>query len=114
MRFLKKLGLNADLAKNGREAVEKFKAGNYDLIFMDVQMPEMDGYTATSEIRKIERDNGDDKGVHIVAMTAHAMNGAKDLCLRSGMDDYISKPISLPKLSELISEFLGVSGRKVG
>jgi len=114
INFLEKLGFKADLAQNGKEAVAAFKSGNYDLIFMDVQMPEMDGYTATSEIRRIEREEGIEKGIHIIAMTAHAMKGAKDFCLKAGMDDYISKPISMLKLSELISDFLGVQIRMAG
>lgn len=114
VRFLEKLGFKSDIANNGKEAVELFKNGNYDLVFMDVQMPKMDGYEATSEIRKFERENGRENGVHIVAMTAHAMKGAKDVCLKSGMDDYISKPISLARLSELISDRIGVEGRIAG
>jgi len=90
--LLTKMGHDVTLALNGREAVEKSAAEPFDLIFMDVQMPEMDGFEATREIRSREHHSG--THVPIVAMTAHAMNSDQERCLSAGMDDYVTKPFS--------------------
>jgi len=90
-RILEKSGYQVDVVSNGQEAVEAVKNSTYDLVFMDVQMPEMDGLKATKVIREIEKESG--KHVPIIAMTAHAMKGDKERCLEAGMDDYIPKPI---------------------
>ncbi len=91
-RHLEKAGFCVDLASNGLEAIELFKKNRYNLILMDIQMPEMDGYTATEKIRHIERINNLSP-TPIIAMTAHALKSDKEKCLSCGMDDYISKPI---------------------
>jgi two-component system sensor histidine kinase/response regulator len=78
-------------AATGREAIEAFSDGSFDLILMDVQMPEMDGFEATRQIRELEKITG--SHMRIVAMTAHAMAGDRERCLAAGMDDYISKPL---------------------
>lgn len=96
--LLSKLGYSADLAVNGLEAVEKVKRKQYDLVFMDVSMPEMDGFQATREIRKFSG-----KQPLIVAMTANAMSEDRELCLQSGMDDYLSKPIKVELLKEVLT-----------
>jgi PAS domain S-box-containing protein len=88
---LEKFGCRVDVAVNGREALERVQEGSYDLVFMDCQMPEMDGYEAT---RRIRRMPGAGARVPIVAMTAHAMEGDREKCLEAGMDDYTPKPIS--------------------
>ena len=90
LAILQKAGYPVELARNGAEAVQAFKFRRYNLIFMDVQMPEMDGLEATRLIRKYE---GMDSHTPVVAMTAHAMKGDKERCLEAGMDDYLSKPL---------------------
>jgi CheY-like chemotaxis protein len=102
-RMLEKMGLRADVACNGREAVEMFKVSPYQVIFMDCQMPEMDGYAATKEIRRLE---GPVRHAAIVAMTAEAMTGARETCLTAGMDDYISKPVGPEDLSEALLKWI--------
>jgi len=99
--MLEKLGHTVVVAGNGREAIEKINTQAFDIVFMDVQMPEMDGMTATAEIRKSEQSTG--KHVPIVAMTAHAMKGDKEKCLQAGMDDYVSKPIRRQELTDVIA-----------
>jgi signal transduction histidine kinase/DNA-binding response OmpR family regulator len=89
--MLNRLGLRPDFAANGNEALEMFTMVPYDLIFMDCQMPQMDGYEAARQIRKRE---GSGRRVVIIAMTADAMAGARENCLAAGMDDYIAKPVS--------------------
>jgi CheY-like chemotaxis protein len=92
---LSKMGYNPDTASNGHDALELISVKNYDLVLMDVQMPEMDGMEATRIIRSSER-----KQPTIIAMTANAMEKDRQLCLESGMDDFLSKPI---KLEDMIS-----------
>ena len=104
LRLLEKAGLKADLAKNGREAVEAVHKVNYDLILMDCQMPEMDGFEATAAIRKLEEATR--KHTPIVALTANAMTGDRERCLDCGMDDYVSKPFDVKALQRLITEWL--------
>ena len=89
--------LKIDVAENGREGVKKIALGNYDLVLMDIEMPEMNGYDATKYIREELKSN-----VPIIAMTAHAMSGEKEKCLQLGMNDYISKPINTELLFEKI------------
>jgi two-component system, sensor histidine kinase and response regulator len=101
-RILEKLGHQVQVANNGKEALERAKAGEFDLIVMDVQMPEMDGLEATAAIRAAEAGTG--KHVRIVAMTAHAMKGDRERCLNAGMDGYLSKPIRIDELKQAISE----------
>jgi signal transduction histidine kinase/CheY-like chemotaxis protein len=97
--FLDRLGIRADVARNGKEAIEMYQMLRHDLIFMDGQMPEMDGYEATREIRRRE---GAGRRVAIVAMTADAMEGSREACLAAGMDDYIAKPIRVDDLVEAL------------
>lgn len=106
IRMLAKLGLDADIAENGAMALELEKTNFYDLILMDVQMPVMDGLEATSRIRmEVESD----RQPIIVAMTANAMQGDREKCIASGMDDYISKPFKLTELSHKLTKYLQIS-----
>jgi two-component system, sensor histidine kinase and response regulator len=101
--LLERLGYRVDLAANGKEALHSWEQGRYDAILMDCQMPEMDGYQATREIRK--RENGE-RRIPIVAVTAHAMTGAEEECLASGMDAYQSKPLDRDKLAKCLATLL--------
>jgi CheY-like chemotaxis protein/HPt (histidine-containing phosphotransfer) domain-containing protein len=102
--ILAKLGYSADAVANGKEALEALKTVSYDLVFMDCQMPEMDGYEATRRIRNSEFGVQD---LPIVAMTAYAMKGDREQCLEAGMNDYISKPISPAAVAEAIERWVG-------
>ena len=102
-RLLQKVGLDVDVVGNGREAVEAWDKTSYDLILMDCQMPDMDGFEATEWIRERE-DNG--VRVPICALTAHAMEADREKCLSAGMDHYLSKPIDLKKLTEAVDQLV--------
>nr|MBF0221389.1 response regulator [Desulfobulbaceae bacterium] len=104
--LLQKFGVEADVVNNGLEAVEALRGTEYDLIFMDCQMPVMDGYAATAEIRKLL---GEKSVTPIVAMTANALVGDREKCLDAGMDDYISKPLSVSAISYIMSKWLSCS-----
>lgn len=106
--ILKKLSLSADVAENGKEAVAKVKEGDYDLIFMDCQMPIMNGYDATDLIRQYEKETNRSH-VPIVAMTANAMPGDKEKCFVAGMDDYLSKPIDKTLFKETLFKWLNIN-----
>ncbi len=95
-------GYQVTVAANGREAVAQWEAGSFDLILMDVQMPELDGLAATETIRQQERQSG--RRVPIVAMTAYAMKGDRERCLAAGMDAYVSKPVRKQELLRVIAE----------
>jgi CheY-like chemotaxis protein len=107
--LLQKLGYQADIVAHGLAALEAFKAVPYDIIFMDCQMPQMDGYDATRTIRMQERSS--DQGSHakppvcIVALTANAMQGDREKCLAAGMDDYLTKPILLQELRAILERW---------
>jgi CheY-like chemotaxis protein/HPt (histidine-containing phosphotransfer) domain-containing protein len=100
MGLLKKIGYQGDAVANGKEVLSALEKVPYDLILMDVQMPEMDGFEATAVIRRKERENG--RHIPIIAMTAHAMKGDRERCLEAGMDDYLTKPIQPKELIEVI------------
>ncbi|MBF0183813.1 MAG: response regulator [Magnetococcales bacterium] len=91
--MLRRLGVQADVAENGVEALEKLRAKEYDLVFMDCQMPQMDGYAASHAWRLHEARFSDRRRVPIIALTAFAMQGDRERCLQAGMDDYMTKPV---------------------
>jgi PAS domain S-box-containing protein len=103
-RLLEKRGHNVKIAANGREALGALEQGTYDLVLMDLQMPEMDGFEATDELRKREKLSG----LHtpVIALTAHAMKGDRERCLTAGMDGYLSKPIRAKELDDVVEVYI--------
>jgi len=101
--ILEKAGHSIVIAGTGRKAVELWEEQPFDLILMDVQMPDMDGFEATGAIREKEKQGGGH--IPIIAMTAHAMTGDRERCLGAGMDDYLTKPIHAPALLDLITQY---------
>lgn len=97
-KLLRKRGHQVQVAQNGREAFEMYQKQNFDIVLMDVQMPEMDGFEATAAIRNWEVKTA--KRTPILALTAHAMAGDREICLERGMDGYITKPIQSDQLEE--------------
>jgi two-component system, sensor histidine kinase and response regulator len=102
-KLLEKLGFAFDIANHGGEAVRAVKGKEYDAILMDCQMPEMDGYEATAEIRRLE---GTARHTPIIAMTAAAMEGDRERCLDAGMDDYITKPVRLESVAGVLQRWV--------
>jgi signal transduction histidine kinase/DNA-binding response OmpR family regulator/HPt (histidine-containing phosphotransfer) domain-containing protein len=116
LNILSKFGCRADAVTNGREAVEAFKTTDYNMILMDVQMPVMDGISAAKMIRSIENESPGTEGakrrrITIVAMTANAMKGDRQICLDAGMDDYLAKPVSPEALLAKLQKWLPVESR---
>ena len=103
--LLKKMGLAADAVANGKEVLEALASIPYDVVLMDCQMPVMDGYTATREIRS-RRSAVRDPDVPVIAMTAHAMQGDRDRCLEAGMNDYLPKPVAPRTLADMLERWL--------
>jgi two-component system sensor histidine kinase/response regulator len=111
LQQLKKLGYAAHAVADGREAIDAVVRDDYDLVLMDCQMPEVDGFEATREIRRAESARG--RHVPIVAMTANALEGDREQCLAAGMDDYLAKPVQLAALRAVVERFvhgIGVAG----
>ena len=104
MRVLENQGHRVVLAKNGKEAIDILEDQNFDLVFMDIQMPLMDGFTATQCIREKEKKTGEH--VPIVAMTAHALKGDREHCLNMGMDDYVAKPLKTEQIIQTIERVM--------
>lgn len=106
VKLLSKAGFSVDTAENGKEALRVLREGNYQLVLMDVQMPEMDGYETTRQIRLMEEPLNK---IPIIAMTAHALKGDRDKCIEAGMNDYLSKPIKPDDLYEVLGKWLAKS-----
>jgi two-component system sensor histidine kinase/response regulator len=105
MNILRKFGYSADVVNNGKEALRALEIIPYDLVLMDCQMAEMDGYKATGEIRNLTSKVLDHK-IPVIAMTAHAMKGDREKCMEAGMDDYLCKPINPQELSDIIEKWI--------
>ena len=104
VRNLERCGFRAEVAGDGREALGAIETKRYDAVLMDCQMPVMNGYEATIELRR--REQGSDRHVPVIAMTASAMTGDRELCLQAGMDDYVSKPIKAHQLAEVLGRWI--------
>lgn len=108
--LLRKRGWEVVVVDDGAKAVEAVRTGDFDVVLMDVQMPEMDGLEATRRIREMEKETG--RHVPIIAMTAHAMKGDREMCLEAGMDDYISKPLKAADMFEKIERLVSGGGAR--
>ena len=104
--MLKKIGYTADIVPTGKAAVEAVQKQEYDLLLMDLQMPEMDGLEATRVIRQAELAGGKNPGIYIIALTADAMAGDREKCLAAGMNDYLTKPLNLRALQSALQHFV--------
>jgi CheY-like chemotaxis protein len=103
-KFLQKLGYQVEVARNGLEAVDSIAHATYDAVLMDCEMPEMNGYDATQEIRRQEQNTS--RHLPIVALTGHASSEDEQKCLQAGMDDVVTKPITLPTLRAKLERLL--------
>jgi CheY-like chemotaxis protein/HPt (histidine-containing phosphotransfer) domain-containing protein len=106
--LLKKIGIRADITANGEEAIKALETLSYDLVFMDCQMPLLDGYDATKRIRDTH-SNVLDRNIPIIAMTANVLPGSKEKCLRAGMNDFIPKPVKSDKVLQVLQQWLPIS-----
>jgi CheY-like chemotaxis protein len=104
------MGCVVETAVNGRRALDRYASGEYSLIFMDCQMPEMDGFEATAEIRRREAASG--RHTPIVALTANVVDDGRRRCLAVGMDDYLPKPFTLEQMREMLTTWVGPSERR--
>ena len=109
VHMLEKMGHLVAVAQTGKEALDALQTGKFDLVLMDLQMPEMDGFAATREIRTAEQGRQDH--IPVIAMTAHAMKGDREECLAAGMDDYLAKPINSEELHQVIERVMS-AGRE--
>ena len=108
IRLLEKRGYVCPVAGDGREALSALEKDNFDVVLMDIQMPEMDGFEATAAIREKEKHSG--QHIPIIAMTANALKGDQERCLEAGMDGYIAKPIRTKELFAAIEAILDRKG----
>lgn len=103
---LKKLNYNITAITNGREALEHAKTNSYDLILMDIMLPEMNGMEITEEIRIFEKENGIENPVPIIALTANTYDNDREKCLSVGMNEYLAKPFNAQQLIDMIKKFI--------
>jgi signal transduction histidine kinase/DNA-binding response OmpR family regulator/HPt (histidine-containing phosphotransfer) domain-containing protein len=106
--MLESLGLAAHCARNGEEALQLVRSGDYDIVLMDCQMPVMDGFAATGAIRRDEREAGRTRALPVIAITANALQGDREACLAAGMDDYLSKPFTQQQLAAVIGRWIAM------
>ena len=106
--MLDSLGVDVSCARNGEEALQAVRAGQYDVVLMDCQMPVMDGFAATGEIRRHERESGRGRKLPIIAITANALQGDRESCLAAGMDDYLSKPFTQQQLAAVMGRWIAL------
>lgn len=106
-RILRMVGISADSASSGRQCLDMTLKNPYDIVFMDIQMPDMDGYETVAKLREREVDQTDPKKLHIIACTAFSLPGDREKCLRSGMDDYVSKPVRVDTIVTAIRAWSG-------
>ena len=111
--LLKKFEVTQDIANDGAEAIEKFKISKYDIIFMDENMPIMNGIEATKKIRQIEKEKGLNRTT-IIALTANSLEGDKERFIEAGMDLYLAKPLDIKKLIDIFKEFSQWSNKRTG
>jgi two-component system, sensor histidine kinase and response regulator len=110
-RQVEKMGYEADVVENGREALEALSRKRYDAILMDCQMPEMDGFAATAAIRVREQES-DCPRLPVIALTANALAGEDAVCLAAGMDDYISKPFKTETLQRVLTKWVNTASSR--
>jgi CheY-like chemotaxis protein len=103
--LLRSMGVEVDVAADGRQALEKLSAASYDIVLMDCQMPVMDGYSATTQLRRRERASDRDR-VPVIALTADTTLDAREACVAAGMDDYLGKPLSSASLHTVLARYL--------
>lgn len=103
--MMEMMGCVVDVAEDGLSALAKYKNNHYDVIMMDVQMPELDGYEVTKQIREYEASGGKKPAI-VIAITANSMQGDREKCLEAGMDDYISKPLRGEQLEKTLTKYL--------
>jgi signal transduction histidine kinase/DNA-binding response OmpR family regulator/HPt (histidine-containing phosphotransfer) domain-containing protein len=106
--MLESLDLQVDCARNGQDALQAVRTNSYDAVLMDCQMPVMDGFAATAEIRREEREAGRGRVLPVIAITANALQGDREACLAAGMDDYLSKPFSQQELAAVIGRWMAL------
>jgi len=106
--MLEKLGMRVSVAHDGLQALDILEHSEFDVVFMDIQMPVMDGLTATRTIREKERESPGRTRQPIIAMTAYAMKGDREMCLRAGMDEYVTKPLDKKALLKATKLVLGI------
>lgn len=105
VNLLQSLGFEVDLVKDGQQALSRIRQNKYDMVFMDCDMPIMDGYEATAAIREYEEREGDGRKTPIVALTAKVMQNDREKCINSGMDDYIPKPIRPDAIIDAVNKW---------
>jgi osomolarity two-component system sensor histidine kinase NIK1 len=104
--FLKNTNYTLYVACNGKEAIEKYSQTSFDLIIMDLILPDISGYQVTAVIRRLEKESGKKKSIPIIALTANTLDNDREKCIKSGMNDYMEKPVSSEQLIEMVDKYL--------